>query len=88
MGKPFESDVTNAAINRAVRRGRITKQVARHCMSVWPVMLAVRDKAVKCHCWGADMLNRAGAARRAGQKILARQLLADARFAITMSYKT
>ncbi len=88
MTKLTESLRIDGAINRAVRRGRITKEQARNLMHSWVLHMATRPRTVKYHCWGADMLNRAAVARRSGSKILARHMLADAHFAITMSIKT
>lgn len=87
MTKWTESMRINAAINRAVRRGRITRTQALNLMHSWVLHLARRPRAVKYRCWAADMLNHAAAARRSGSKILARHMLADAHFAITMSSK-
>lgn len=87
MGKFFESDVINAAINRAARRGRITKEQARRCMRAWPALLIARKAKVKRHCWAVSLLNEAAARRRAGDKGGSRYMRLAANMAINIGFE-
>lgn len=87
MSKWTESMRIDAAINRAARRGRITRQQARSCMHAWPALLIARKAEVKRHCWAVSLLNEAAARRRAGDKGGSRYMRLAANMAINVGFK-
>jgi hypothetical protein len=80
--------IIDGAINRAVRRGRISKETARNCMNTWHQDLANRPQNLKWHLYAAAQLAEAAQFRRKGMIAHARYTLQSAKLAIKASSNT
>lgn len=80
--KGLTTTVINGAINRAVRRGRISKETARNCMLTWDKSLASRPQTLKWHLYASAQLIEAAQFRRKGMFSHARYTLQSAKVAI------
>jgi hypothetical protein len=80
--KGLTTTVIDGAINRAVRRGRISKENARNCMLTWDKQLANRPQSLKWHLYAAAQLAEAAQFRRKGMVSHARYTIQSAKFAI------
>lgn len=86
--KGLTTTVINGAINRAMRRGRISKETARNCQSTWDKQLANRSQALKWHLYAAAQLEEAAQFRRKGMVSHARYTIQSAKFAIKAAAST
>lgn len=83
--KGLTRNIVESAILRAMRRGRITKTVAKNCMSNWPKQMSNQNKE---HKWGIIALNQLKEVanhRRRGQFDLAHIVLKDVKTSINQS---
>jgi len=56
--------MVNSAIQRALRRGRITRKDLGWAAVRWPARLAARAASIKYHIYAVDRLNAAARARQ------------------------